>query len=247
MGFVKRFLSYTNPEGKFSEENQTLVKVQIDNSYDLGWKKEDILLFTNFPYEYNGVKAIQIPCLDISWDRTSNKIPVIAELLKRNLLDHDLYFYSDFDAYENVSVQDVPMDGYDIGLTSYGYKPQVNGGSFFFRDTTVDFFTHWDRRLRMINRTRADEKTMTDMTRNGELDPWDWKLLDISYNFGQRGPKLCYEQAEKPLKVLHFHPYYRFYPKDDTNINVFMHGHNRHKIPMMTDRLAAVFKHNGVS
>lgn len=241
---MRSVLCYTNPEKEFTGENVTLVKIHIDNSLDLGYKKSDILLFTNFPYEYNGVRAHEIPCLDIEWDRTSNKVPVIEYLLQQGL-EKDLYWYHDFDAYENTKI-DETLDGYGIGLTGYGYKEQINGGSFFFRENTLSFFEHWNKRLREIVRTRADEKTMTDMSRNGELDKWRWKLLNITYNFGQRGPKLCYEQAEKPLKVLHFHPYYKFYPKDDTNINVFMHGKNRYRIPMMSERLIRVFQYHDV-
>lgn len=246
---MKNFLCYTNPAQEFSEENKTLVKIHIDNSLDLGWKKEDILLYTNFPYQYNGVEAIPIPgTLDVHWDRTSNKILVINYLLSIGFLDEDLYFYHDFDAYQNEAITEAELglEGYDIGLTGYGYKNQVNGGSFFFRETSTELFTHWAKRLQDICRTRADEKTMTDMTRSGEMNTWKWKMLNITYNFGQRGPKLCYEQASKPLKVLHFHPYYKFYPKDDTNINVFMHGKNKYGIPMMSQRLIEVFKHHGI-
>lgn len=246
---MKNFLCYTNPSGEFSEENKTLVKIHIDNSYDLGWKREDILLFTNFPYSYNGVRSIYVSeKLDLHWDRTSNKIFVIEALLKANLLDKDLYWYHDFDAYQNdrITEEELGLGDYDIGLTTYGYKDQINGGSFFFRENTTDFFIHWAKRLQDICRTRADEKTMTDMTRNGELDRFKYKILNITYNFGQRCPHLCYQQADKPLKILHFHPYYQFYPRDKKNIDVFMHGQNRQGFPMMSDRLAKIFREHGI-
>jgi hypothetical protein len=156
----------------------------------------------------------------------------------------DLYWYHDFDAYQNEPFD--KLEGFDIGLTTYGYKNQINGGSFFFRENTHDFFDYWLKRLIPTFRTRADEKTMTDMVTDGTINGWNYEILNITYNFGQRSPKLCYEQADLPLKVLHFHPYYRFYPKDDTNINVFMHGHNKWGIPMMSPRLIAVFKHHGI-
>lgn len=52
---MKNLLIYTNADKEFSEENKTLVKIHIDNSLELGWDRKDILLYTNFPYEYNGV------------------------------------------------------------------------------------------------------------------------------------------------------------------------------------------------
>ena len=50
---MKQLLIYIGPTDKFDDEHEVLTKIQIDNSLDLGWKKEDILLVTNFPYEYN--------------------------------------------------------------------------------------------------------------------------------------------------------------------------------------------------
>jgi len=99
---MKNLLIYTNPSKEFSEENKTLVKIHIDNSFDLGWKKEDILLYTNFKYSFNGISAIQVPDnLHLKWDKSSNKILVIDYLLKKRLLNQDLYWYHDFDAYQN--------------------------------------------------------------------------------------------------------------------------------------------------
>ena len=238
---MKNLFIYTNPEKKFSEETDDLIKIQIDNSLDLGWKREDILLFTNFDYGYNGVGSIEIPLLGHGWDRT-NKLPAIVYLYDNRLIDNGLHWYHDLDAYQNELLGELPDNR--LLLTGYGYKAQINAGSFFFRDAR-DIISYWNKRASQIVRTRSDEKTMTDMIRNGEMT--DYEELNITYNFGQRCPKLCYEKADKPLRVLHFHPYYRFYPKDDTNINVFMHGHNKHKIPMMNERLIKIFQDHNVT
>jgi hypothetical protein len=52
---MKNLLIYISPEHKFLPEYDKLVRIQIDNSLELGWKKEDIMLVTNFIFEYNGV------------------------------------------------------------------------------------------------------------------------------------------------------------------------------------------------
>lgn len=244
---MRQVLVYTNPEAQFNEENQTLVKLHIDNSLELGWKREDILLFTNFKYEHNGVKSQLVDgSTHVEWDKTSNKVPVIRDLLKQGL-PKGLYWYHDFDAYQNevITEQELGLDDYDIGLTGYGYKPQVNGGSFFFRENTYDFFEYWCKRFSQIVRTRADEKTLTDMTRDGKMNDWKWKMLNITYNFGQRCPNLCYEQADKPLKVLHFHPHYEFYTYHGHKNIEIMRGDNKHKIPMISERLSKIFTKYG--
>ena len=246
---MKNILVYTNPAKKFHEENVPLIKIHIDNSLELGWHRPDILLFTNFEYEYHGVKAkVVSDSLQCTFDKTSNKIIVINDLLQKGLLQRDLYWYHDFDAYQNniMTESELGLEEFDLGLTGYEYKPQWNGGSFFFKRTAKSIFKMWAENLVKINRTRADEKTMTDMTRDGSMKPFKYKEMNITYNFGQRCPKLCYEIADKPLKVLHFHPYYKFYPKDCSNIDVFMHGKNKHNIPMMSKRLIKLFKKYGI-
>lgn len=242
---MKNLLIYTNAAKEFNEENKTLVKIHIDNSLRLGWNRDDILLYTNFPYEYNGVKAIEVDdSLDLIWDRSSNKIFVIQHLLERKELPDDLYWYHDFDAYENEAIVEDELDIDNFAVTGYGYKDQVNGGSFFFRLSAKPIFDLWCKRTRAVKRTRADEKSMTDMTRDGSLK--NYKMLDITYNFGQRCPNLCYKYAQKPIKVLHFHPYYRYYESKEENINIFMYGKNLQKKPMMSKGLIEIFQKHGI-
>lgn len=241
---MKNVLVYTNPAKEFTGENVALVKIHIDNTLALGWAREDILLFTNFPYEYNGVTATVVPDdLDCPWDRTSNKILVIRYLLRKGLAP-GIYWYHDFDAYQNEAFteEDIALGEHKLGLTGYGYKDQINGGSFFFRETAGFIFDVWCERTLAVNRTRADEKTMTDMVRGG----LPHKLLNITYNFGQRGPELCYQDADKPLRVLHFHPHYRYWQASHWNLPIFMYGKNRHRIPMMSERLIEIFRRHGV-
>lgn len=246
---VKNILVYTSTNREFSEENQTLVKVQIDNSLSLGWLRKDILLYTNFPYEYNGVKATVVDDrLQFRFDKTGNKILVIHDLLKNNALRPGLYWYHDFDAFQNhkITEKELGLDGVDIGLTGYGYKEQVNGGSFFFRETATKLFEEWCNSNHAIVRTRGDEKTMTDMLKDGRMKKFKYKMLNITYNFGMRHTRGNYLRAEKPLKVLHFHPNYDDnllpYPTKDT----FFYGKNPLGIVYVSDRLKEIFKKHGI-
>jgi len=240
---MKNILAWTHPAELFDKETATLVKIQIDNSLELGWSRDDILLYTNFPYEYNGVKSTEVSSEhQFKRDKSSNKILVIRDLLHKGLLK-GLCWYHDFDAYQNspFTEEDVALGDKDFGITGYGYKPQCNGGSFFFTETTVDIFDYWCAKTQAINRTRADEKSLTDMTRDGSLSKDRYKYLNITYNFGQRCPSLCWDQAEKPIKVLHFHPIYRYYRARYWNLDIFMYGKNPQGVPMMTNRLIKLF------
>ena len=48
------------PGGKFNMDKlEPMLKAQIDNALNLNWDLDDIILITNFDYEYRGVKGIQ--------------------------------------------------------------------------------------------------------------------------------------------------------------------------------------------
>lgn len=243
---MKNLLIYTNPEG-FSDEVKVLVKIHIDNSLKLGWKRDDILLYTNFAYEYNGVPTHIVPSdLDLSWDRTSNKIFVIRYLLNNDLLEDDLYWYHDFDAFQNEYIHKDKLGIADasLGVTGYGYKDQLNGGSFFFTLKAKYTFNTWCDRTVQRRRTRADEKTLTDMMRDETLQ--DYKLLNITYNFGMRHTEMNYAKAMLPLRVLHFHPDYNDAMLPHPTKDCFMYGKNPMGIPLMSKRLIKVFKKHGI-
>ncbi len=67
---MKNLMLFVHPSKDFLEEQKTSIKIEIDNNLSLGWKREDIILATNFPYEYNGVKSLLVSsdnyCADIS-------------------------------------------------------------------------------------------------------------------------------------------------------------------------------------
>lgn len=249
MGNMKNLLIYTNPAKEFNEENKVLIKIQIHNSLEIGWKPEDVLVYTNFPYEYMGVKAKVVPdSIDCRWDRTSNKIFVIDYLLKNNLLEKDLYWYHDFDAYQNgeITKNELSLNNQDLGLTGYGYKPQWNGGSIFFKTSAADIFDTLCQNILKTKRTRADEKTLTDMTRSGALAQDRYKALNITYNFGMRHTRGNFLRAIKPLRVLHFHPNYNDIHLPHSTKDTFMYGKNPMGFPLMSTRLITLFNHYGI-
>ena len=115
---MKQLLIYTSPDTEFNKQHDFLARFQIDNSLQLGWKKEDIILSTNFPYEYKGVKSLLVNGVYCEKDPTSNKMFVLDYLFKSELLEKEhLYWYHDFDAYENNLITEKEL-GLLIVLTS---------------------------------------------------------------------------------------------------------------------------------
>lgn len=240
---MKQLLIYTRSDRRFSKEVSKLVKIQIDNSLHLGWKRKDILLFTNFDFEYNDVCARVIPNLCYEPDRT-NKIPVIVYLLQNKLLPDDIIWYHDFDAY-----QEHPFTinlKKDLGLTGYGYKNQWNCGSFFFKLSAQDIIELWNSKI--TPRNRADEKCLIELTNSGVIPPDRYESMNLTYNFGQRLTEFpeVFASIEKPVKVWHFHPNYVYYKSTVSNLEIFMYGKNRFNRPMMSPRLINLFNEHGI-
>lgn len=188
-----QILIYTNPLGKFDEETAKLVKLQIDNKFGI-----KILLYTNFPYEYNGVKAIVIPYIGCSFDKTSNKIPVILHII--DSLEDDLYWYHDFDCYQNSELNPTVST---FALSKYGYKDEWQCGSFFFRKSAKPIFELLNKEMNRRPRTRTDEKTLKKLVNKKLIIPEE---LNVSYNITYKYLKRTVPMADKPLKILHFHP-----------------------------------------
>ena len=244
---MKNLLIYVNPTG-FDEESEKLVKIQIDNSLELGWKKEDILLVTSFDYEYNGVKATVVEKGYCPFKKENSKETTIVHLFEIGFIQNELYWCHDLDAYqlEPIIEEELGLDGLVAGFTDYGRKPMWQMGSFFFKREAEDIFRAVVERLApgldSQRRPRYDEYAMMDLTDNNINNINSRiKRLSNTYNFGMRRVGFCYEKAEKPLKVLHFHPQY----EKLNNLNIAMYGKNDLGVPLMNDRLIKIFHHYG--
>ena len=167
---MKNLLIYINPSHDFGEEEKITVKIQIDNSLDLGWKKEDILLVTNFPYEYRGIKALIVGdenyCVSIPATSKINtivdlfmiqnlidmfKINTIIDLFDKKIISKphseekgELYWYHDLDVFQNFEFTEQEIESElgkaELGLTDKGRMPRWNSGTLFFRESAVDIF-----------------------------------------------------------------------------------------------------------
>ena len=248
---MKNLLIYTGPSKKFSQEDGVLARIQIDNSFDLGWKKEDILLITDFPYEYNGVKSLVVPDgLYYDFDNNANKAIVTVYLLNQGIIKPgELYWCHDFDAYENSPIDEVQLglENVDLGLTHYFYKPEWQFGSLFFKNTSKDILEQLNTTIRTKpHLSRNNEKTLTWLIKHDSIDPKRYKRLNVTYNFTKRYIETVYREAGKPLKVLHFRPSDKDALMTDTALEMFMYGKNSLKIPLMSDRLIKIFKAHGI-
>ena len=248
---MKNVLIYVSPNKKFNAEDNTLVKIQIDNSLDLGWKKSDILLLTDFPFSYNGVTShVLTKDTYYPFDLNASKIPALLELFTDgSIKKNEIYWCHDLDAYENfrITESELGLHNVDVGFTHYFYKPEWMGSSFFFKKSAQDICELLDETIRKRRyRGRNNEKNLTWLIDSNKISTNRIKKMNVTYNIMKRCLRTIYVQANKPLKVLHFRPSNYDTLMPDTALNMFMYGKNSLHKPLMDDRLIHIFHHHGL-
>lgn len=143
---MRNLLVYLNPDRKFNENAEKLIKIQIDNILELGWKKEDVILITNFPYEFMGVRSTIVPD-DYFWeeDPASTKCFTIAKIFENDsIFGEELYWMHDLDHFQQLPISEEEiaelMGDCDFALCDYGRRYKFNCGSIFFRKSARDIF-----------------------------------------------------------------------------------------------------------
>jgi len=234
---------YINPKKKFEGEHKISVKIQIDNSLRLGWKKEDILLVTNFPYEYNSVKAFVLEddtyC---SYFPRCSKAGTIIKLFEKHLINNDtLYWYHDLDAYQMVAIEESEIPEADMSLCDYG--PGYNlwcGGNIFFRKNAEDIFVRikevMDSHYTLKHEVISDELALYWMRHQPDIKLRVHKL-NISYSLHSRRLEYTYPAAIKPIRIVHCH---------FDHAGFFLYGKNRFLVQIAPDRVVQIFNNYGI-
>jgi hypothetical protein len=206
---MKNIIVYIHPSKTFNG-NEREARLQIDNSLELGWKREDILLLTNFPYEYRGVYSNNLG--DDTFCEFSPTVSKINAVLKLNLQD-DLYWLHDLDAFQvsPFTKEEVDLGKYDMGVCNYGRVPMWATGTIFFKKSGRDILLEMQRLS--YERKETEQKSLRSLAGNSFGDDNGYpfpmkgrvKLMNISYNFNASNMRHNWDRAEKPLKVAHFH------------------------------------------
>lgn len=263
---MKNLLIYINPQKGFDRENEILVKVQIDNSLDLGWKKEDIMLATNFEFEYDGIKALATgDACYCTHSPKSTKTNVIVELFERRLIEREeLYWVHDLDGWQTEVITEVEVEAElgmaDMGSTDAGSRLRWAGGSVFFKESARDIFS-WIKKIMYKYKTDEERALMILTGREtnirvgtarkyyapvGMPDVEDTdkrvKKINDTYNFTGTNIRRVYRSSMKPLRVVHFHPFRkRGWPELSDMVAFFMYSKNKLGIPIIPERLAKIF------
>lgn len=249
---MKNLLVYMNLKKKFEGEEKIAIKIQIDNSLGLGWKKEDILLVTNFPYKYRGIESfIMGDDAYCTYFPRCSKWGTIIKLFEKYLINENtLYWYHDLDAYQLgvINESEIPMS--DMALCDYGAGKYLwSGGSIFFRNSAKDIFTItkelMDQYKTRNDGVECDEVALFKIThRRRDIKP-RVKKLNISYNFHGRNVKINYPVAIKPIKVAHFH--FSNLTLRPNYAHIFLHSQKILGVQIVPDRLIKIFTKYGIT
>jgi len=189
------------PNGK-NNFNQltTMIQAQLDNSLSLNWAPEDLVLITNFNFQYRGVSAIAAPLNEFCL--TGSKIFALKWLLDSNILAKDeVVFMHDLDAWQNVEFECPEFE--DAGACYYS-RPKFNGGVNFWKLSAKDIVNEIVDRIK-TNKSEKEEPAIDAVFKSKKFKD-RVTVLDYGFNLGCSGYVVRYTKAEKPIKMLHFHP-----------------------------------------
>lgn len=177
------------------------LEAQIENSLELGWAAEDILILANFDYEFAGVRTRRIALHD---RRLTTCKVFAAHALLAGALPGDEFWAHDLDAWQNVWF-DCPHFA-AVGICEYGTKNalQFNTGSMFYHPAARDIIAAASLLLR-TNTTMAEEPALNHVLRAPAYRD-RVTILNSTFNIGTIRLVERYVRSQPPVRVCHFHP-----------------------------------------
>jgi len=200
---VKRLLvankQKTGKSRYFHEKMEIMLKAQIDNLLEVGWKTDDIILLTNFDFEFMNIKAEIIKLNNFCL--SGSKMWGIQFLFDNGRVNEVIHV-SDLDCWQNAWF-DCPIFDGDIGACEYS-NPKFNGGSIFWKPGAKDIV---DEVIRVLTEAQAksEEPTLNKIFRSDKYKD-RVSVLNSTYNVGCSGFFERLTRSEKPIKICHFQP-----------------------------------------
>ena len=214
-----------------------LIKAQIDNSIELNWDVKDIVLATNFEFEYRGVKSVILE-KTCDYSQFFNKEYAITELLEKGIVKDTNLWYHDLDAFQLEAFEFPKFDG-DWGTCVY---PNYDGhscqcGVLYIKPTAVDIFREM---VNIMERngfgTTNDEIVIRNFVKLNPDYAHRVSVLNTTWNVGMTSFNERYSLAEKPIKVVHFHP------DKQNEWDCMIEGKNDLGVKVVDERLIKILK-----
>ena len=260
---MKNLLIFISPTGSFNNPRPDLadndagqlIKVQIENSLRLGWSPKDIMLVTNFDYQYAGVKSIVLNDVEFFERKPqASKINAIVKLFEHKLIKkNEIYWFHDIDAFQQeiVKPQEIKIKQNEIAATDFGGSKMFkgedrwSGGIIYFKSGSLDIFKKIQDE--MYKKKIDEEEALGIVVINDQKLRKRVKKINSTYNFIGYNLKKLYKNTTKPIKVVHFHP--RIAKKRHGLVNglKFFLGENPINTPLVSNEVVKLFKYHRIS
>ncbi len=185
------------------EELIKLFQAQIDNSLDYGWNPSDIILGTNFNFEYKGIKSYQLNDI-CNFNIFNNKWYGMLELMKMGILDDDFWFH-DQDDWQ-INHFEFPEFAGEIAACTYVKTPEWNTGSVFVKRTAVDILEYIVDSMKMNPiKYQSDENWLAFLRSSSEISNY-LTSINTEYCVGYTFFEDRMNMANRPIKIVAFSP-----------------------------------------
>lgn len=179
-------------------ELERMLRAQIENSLELGWKPDDLWIVANFEFEWCGVQAftttLNAHCL------TGSKMFALEWLFQAGMV-RDVVWSHDLDCWQNEWFA-VPVF-MDVGACHYS-RPKFNGGSVFWKPAARDLVATITIQLQAPGVEKEEpilQKVFTERPYRSRIT-----VLNSTFNVGCSGFVERLLRAEQPIRVCHLHP-----------------------------------------
>ena len=187
-----------------NEELFKYLRAQIDNSLRLGWSREDIILGTNFEFEYNGVSSYLLANI-CEWSGFNNFWYGALELVQRGIVTEEFWLH-DHDSWQ-ISEMEFPFFLGDVAGVEYAGTNEWNCGSIYFNQDCLSTLNYIVDTLEYNKESEvsSDEVVIGFLRRHSPIAP-QMKSINQRWNVGLTHAQLRYQSALKPVIVLSFKP-----------------------------------------
>lgn len=192
-------VNFVEKQGNSLNRLLRLLEAQVENSLELGWKPEEIVIISNIKYDRGEVVAIEAPLND--YCLTGSKMFGLQWWLKQNKSNGEVVWSHDLDAWQNWPMEEPKFA--DIGVAQYS-NSKINGGSLFWKREALDIVDDVCTRIGN-DKLRREEPTINMVFKSKEYKG-RVTVLNNTYNVGCSGYVVRYRRSDLPLRVCHFHP-----------------------------------------
>jgi FkbM family methyltransferase len=204
---MKNVMIYNRLDDNLRYTDEVLIntlKAQVDNSIRMGWDVNDIIIGTNFDFEYRGVKNKPLNNV-CRYNPFVNKFYGMLELMETGVLTEDFWFH-DQDNWQVTPFEFPEFTGEIAGCT-YVATGEWNTASLFVKKT-AKFAMEYIKQFCDLNQNLnlfGDEHYVAIIRAQTELAPY-LSTINNKYNVGKTHFEDRYNAAEKPICVIGIKP-----------------------------------------